>query len=318
MSSRPWFKTISGTIYGLYYNGYPIYSENCCCTNCPECAWAIISETVDGITTSIPVQLELQHEYSCPVENGDLKCNYVTSGLCSISPWGITIHKHCDGTCQAIITNALITYTSDLLTTPYIYGSYTFTGHSEITLVVSERDATICGDEYACVSYMKVGETWDVARVIVPYCALPQGWEYGWTEDFRIYGEDFFECRVVEHPTTVESCKFTEPYIYQNLCYKIDEGIGLGYGPEIILYACTPFPAGLPGSGGCTMYQYAQRWHDIYGGDNNTLFQDWDGTCRVMFYGGGLTYPKTTGDILGPYGTYEVGYLKAIVYECSV
>ena len=313
MALKPWIREVGGVYYGLYDNDVPIYTEECCCENCPSCAWVVVSITTGTLVDTYQFQIDRTYgPATCTGQPGDTIACIWSYAPCGFDGLGsFSAKKYCDGSAQVWVNG----HASDVIIgLTAIYADYTtFQGYPEISCHIEERTLSLCDGGFYCVAYKKVGSSYDVARVIVPACALPQYYQFGWTEDYPPYYIDYFDCEVVSGPgATIGNCYYTESYIYQTLCAVSSYDNGATWSSEHNLTPCVPFPAS--GMQACTLYDTMQRWFLDYGSDANTLYQHWDGHCEYSL-GGSSRIPKQESTT-GPYGTYTSGSSIWLVYAC--
>jgi hypothetical protein len=197
------------------------------------------------------------------------------------------------------------------------YGTYSVTLADEgltstATLTLSAR---VCESGNACLSYVKVGETWDVVRICVEACALPLDYANGWLEDGPGGEADYFNVHVETMPVVCADCVWDATWVDKPFCatkWWREYGGEWQIGDTFALNHCGFWPDNT-NTGSCTLYNIqASKW--VRGaGDNDTLSVRWDGVWEYNFDGGSSIDTNASG----PWGWYEFGDEKVEVYECS-
>lgn len=304
--AKPWLRW-SGGVPSLLVrpDGKPVVDDDCCCACKPTCAYVEVTVGDESYET----QLELS---GAPVDctgqpAGTTRCRYVQSTACLIYPQSVELHRRCDGDWELLVAVSGVWVTSDPQGSAY--GAYTFPVGSGVTATVIARDPQLCGGT-ACVSYLRVGETWDVVRLCVPACAIPADWVNGWLEDFTDNEwedpTDYFQCAVVTLGCPACAWVGASAWYGQNLCLTRD-----GY--SYTLTWCPPFPD--ENSGACKNYWRPASWYSQPGTDSYKLYLGWNGDWVFVWNSFSLGARRSYAS--GPYGTYDDGLGNtAEVYPC--
>jgi hypothetical protein len=301
--------------------------RHCCSCAClPDCVWAIITFTAPApVETPMgPVAMQLDAGGGWDEDPGDpaaTKCSWEIRCNPSDDHPQVWLTEYWGGYYNVAVRihgiDDDVWLSDDLYTGPYgtyVFQNYPSSGLSLMTVTISERDSRLHGNAYVCASYVKAGETWDVVRLCLRGCMLPEPWSNGWQEDGPEGEPDFFNVHVETIPISCANCIWDASWVGQLFCATLwmrSYGGDWVEGDTFSLIHCGFWPSD-SNAAGCILYNtQISKWVRYTDSDADTLSVRWDGVWEYNFFGG-----SSVDNTDGPYGWYEFGDTKVQVYEC--